>query len=1143
MLRDPKKKTTPLSRFTTGPTRALAIRCDPDDTKAFLKIRKDGSIQRLRQARERVAQAAAQMENAAAARQLMIEQRESDRGIDAFWRRFFAKIKPIVEEKLAKRPKPLDEDEVKEIRKRHKIKRQRPVYMSIKYHGALNSKAGVARRLVMYITRPDGIEYDKKGKAYVLSNIGDERLEMAAGVDLLEAVNFTARKNAKLCFSMIVNLPHDVPATERAKIMRRYCDEVFGQYDLPYVAALHRPSPDGDSRNFHGHIVFSFRPMVKVGAYAWDISREIRTDFDNEDHLAKLREIFANSLNSSMKRLCIDSKYTHMSYVKRGLKTQPEIKLGAAKTAALRRGEYVADAERNKQIRAQNETHEAQELEAETMKQRDRQQSGRDAPRSAMSMPGPSIIPTDVLRPIAPASFSKLIMRPELLLAGDQLSLPISSIGHSVHPSQALHPQQTERSVTKINQALPTQTPEKPLPLSRYIEHSPPRLDTISDQQKLPLAQLRIPVLSRERLSTKHDKLEFESPIAHAYALLYTANPVPLMADNFKLLGSMRLESQVKLYVQLSPPLVPERIIPVAFPLPESGLVPMVGPQAPLNQAGIKAPVASRDTLKEVPDYEQPVRHRRKIEAVINRQTLVLPSPTVDAVRSEQPINIDTQGRRLDKITIEPAVRAANQIGPIMQNPLVRRVKILAEAPPEVYLPRNTTPLDRVKIMARVATKSAVRSTSQIELTVLPAVKIAPAAHQPLVKKQCPIPNNLTVEHPVRPHAALKLAWLQRPIVKANHADFLIKYEHILANAGANHSKAAVLSASRVPVSGDGGKVKIQPQSSATPTVTHEGTTPTDRSPKTAKPAVAHLPSPAARTKPTFIQTPDALVSALRNADCYIVFGPDDHLTPSESSLKKLLASRRLIYADQAKEELAQKMRQQDEFIHSVIFKARKPIRSWKEFTNIPFEPDDHARLVAWQADRECADQLQLRIKRILATFQTKKTSLPNSKSQDGNPQLFSLIEVNSTKTKSSTAGDFEVSLADFLLQLPMEAHKFEPHSDGGFIGKINSATVRIGIDYWKNDPIIGNVINETIRLAKLHGLRFYPVYPDEVALAMEADRREKYKPPNLRRAPLCANQTIIGGALTPEPVRQTKSRGTLPARHNYHDLERTRDK
>ncbi len=225
------------------------------------------------------------------------------------------------------------------------------VFLSSTYLAAKTTEYGCMKRLSYYVIKPDHLESEQS----FFSNMGEDRNEIACGMALVEDANRAARANAKVAVTFIVQLPHDVTPQERVTILRLWCEEKFGIHNMPFVAAVHKPSADGDQRNFHGHVVTSFRPAYRTDRYAWRVGRSPRTDLDNPAMFEEYRRDFATIMTAVVQIAGKDRVYTHLSHAGRGLKHKPTEKLGPHKTRAVRSGEYVATNARNAHAIATNE--------------------------------------------------------------------------------------------------------------------------------------------------------------------------------------------------------------------------------------------------------------------------------------------------------------------------------------------------------------------------------------------------------------------------------------------------------------------------------------------------------------------------------------------------------------------------------------------------------------------------------------------------------------------------------------------------------------------------------------------------------------------------------------------------------------------
>lgn len=339
------------------------------DIRPFFRQRKDDAEKRRREQLELSRRKAEAISDARIRRQFEREEAERQRELEAFWRTFHRKVR--MEDRVARHlPEHGRGDRNGGGAGSHSVRppyalaaysapvmdRQgrRGVFMSSTYLSAKTSAYGSMRRLSYYVTNPESLEEIEDGRAF-FSNMGETRHEIATGMGLVEDANRAARANAKVAVTFIVQLPHDVTPKERLRILRVWCEEKLGIHDLPYVAALHKPSPDGDQRNHHGHVVTSFRPAFRTGRYEWRIAQGLRTDLDNPAMFEEFRRDFATIMTAVVQIAGKDRIYTHLSHAARGLKHKPTEKLGPQKTRDVRAGEHVPANVRNAQVIGRNE--------------------------------------------------------------------------------------------------------------------------------------------------------------------------------------------------------------------------------------------------------------------------------------------------------------------------------------------------------------------------------------------------------------------------------------------------------------------------------------------------------------------------------------------------------------------------------------------------------------------------------------------------------------------------------------------------------------------------------------------------------------------------------------------------------------------
>ena len=320
-------ETTPLTHET----------CNPLFRKKYGGGAKIIRAQRI--ACEQLAQAA---EDRAAARNYRRELAEAERNSEKLWALIRCRIKPEEVETPQKKPRPEPEKEPKEIKDRvfRDPKAPQSVFLRIRYYSALTTKPGVGVRVTRYIFHGAKLRAED-GEPYFSSNIGTRPAEAMAAFDVVERVNASTHKNAKLLYHTIIQVPHQLSPEAQMAVGEIYAESTYGCHDLPYLVVLHPPSPDGDQRNTHLHILSSLRPMVRVGDCQWAVATMLRSDLDTKESYVEKRQELANALNEVCSMSRLDRRYTALKNVERGLPMPPQEHLGRARTIALRRGEYV----------------------------------------------------------------------------------------------------------------------------------------------------------------------------------------------------------------------------------------------------------------------------------------------------------------------------------------------------------------------------------------------------------------------------------------------------------------------------------------------------------------------------------------------------------------------------------------------------------------------------------------------------------------------------------------------------------------------------------------------------------------------------------------------------------------------------------
>ena len=211
---------------------------------------------------------------------------------------------------------------------------------------------GAARAHWEYIVRDEAVLLGPDGEPVIVSNMGEDWVEIGAAWQAME--DATTRANGKIQIRCIAPFDADMSEAEMVDALTHFCTTVLDPLDLPYSAAIHRPPPGGDSRNFHPHIALSLRPMRRVEPYCWDIADEVCGELDGRDGVQMLRHLWSHAMSEAAERAGSNRRYTGFGYGARGLDLDAGEHLGEARSAIVARGGQVWAHERNRMKHQRN---------------------------------------------------------------------------------------------------------------------------------------------------------------------------------------------------------------------------------------------------------------------------------------------------------------------------------------------------------------------------------------------------------------------------------------------------------------------------------------------------------------------------------------------------------------------------------------------------------------------------------------------------------------------------------------------------------------------------------------------------------------------------------------------------------------------
>lgn len=165
------------------------------------------------------------------------------------------------------------------------------------------------------------------------------------------------RKDAVVGREVLVALPYGLPQAGQEALLRTLAGWLRHRHGVAVDWCLHSPDPDGDSRNWHGHILITARRVESgvFGAKTLELDRKPAS----RQSVEALRQAWAGMVNEALIRHGMAEKVDSRSHVRqaeaRGTEPRlPMLTLGPAASRFARRGHPTWAALENVRRRAVN---------------------------------------------------------------------------------------------------------------------------------------------------------------------------------------------------------------------------------------------------------------------------------------------------------------------------------------------------------------------------------------------------------------------------------------------------------------------------------------------------------------------------------------------------------------------------------------------------------------------------------------------------------------------------------------------------------------------------------------------------------------------------------------------------------------------
>jgi len=143
------------------------------------------------------------------------------------------------------------------------------------------------------------------------------------------------RKNATVAREFEVALPDELNPKQRREVALQFAKELVRKHGFAADVAIHKPSPAGDERNHHAHILVSSRRLGPEGFT--EKTRELDDQKSGPELVKHWRERWAQLVNERLREQERPERIDHRTLEAQGIDREPGKHLGPAATNRERR--------------------------------------------------------------------------------------------------------------------------------------------------------------------------------------------------------------------------------------------------------------------------------------------------------------------------------------------------------------------------------------------------------------------------------------------------------------------------------------------------------------------------------------------------------------------------------------------------------------------------------------------------------------------------------------------------------------------------------------------------------------------------------------------------------------------------------------
>ena len=156
------------------------------------------------------------------------------------------------------------------------------------------------------------------------------------------------RKDSQVAREIQLAIPVELNRNQQIELVKEYAADLFVKEGMIADVAFH----ELNSHNPHAHVMLTMREIDQNG-----FKKNKNRDWNKRQLLEKQREAWSAYANLALEKAGINERIDHRTLEKQGINRIPQIHLGSAVTAMMKRGietdkgnQWIAIAEKNKQI-------------------------------------------------------------------------------------------------------------------------------------------------------------------------------------------------------------------------------------------------------------------------------------------------------------------------------------------------------------------------------------------------------------------------------------------------------------------------------------------------------------------------------------------------------------------------------------------------------------------------------------------------------------------------------------------------------------------------------------------------------------------------------------------------------------------------